>query len=40
MRLDVEQVTWEVETKRILNEVTLNANDDEFVGLIGPNGSG
>ena len=40
MRLDVQEVTWEVEAQRILNEVTLHAGNGEFVGLIGPNGSG
>ena len=40
MRLQLEQVTWSVEARKIVNAVSLEAAAGEFIGLIGPNGSG
>ncbi|MEM9954839.1 MAG: ABC transporter ATP-binding protein [Chloroflexota bacterium] len=40
MNLDVQRVSWEVETQRIIHDIRLRVQANEFVGLLGPNGSG
>lgn len=40
MRLDIDNVTWGVDGRTILDSVSLAASPGEFVGLIGPNGAG
>ncbi|MBI3959168.1 MAG: ABC transporter ATP-binding protein [Chloroflexi bacterium] len=40
MKLFVENVSWSVEERTIVDSVLLDVQPGEFVGLIGPNGSG
>lgn len=40
MELQVNQVTWRIEAKKIIDAVSLEMSSGEFIGLIGPNGSG
>lgn len=39
-RVQVQDVTWSVENRRIVDSVLLDVQPGEFVGLIGPNGCG
>ncbi len=38
--IHAEGLAWEVDAKRILNDVSLHADGGQFVGLVGPNGAG
>ena len=40
MQLSTDNVSWSVESQKIVDSVTLSAAEGEFVGLLGPNGSG
>ncbi|WP_433544100.1 ABC transporter ATP-binding protein (plasmid) [Streptomyces sp. CA-294286] len=40
MRLDIEALTVDVPGSRLVDEVTLSADNGRLVGLVGPNGSG
>lgn len=40
VRLQVENVSWTVDQKRIIDQVLLDVQPGEFVGLLGPNGCG
>ncbi len=39
-RVQLQDVTWTVESRRIVDSVLLDVQPGEFVGLIGPNGCG
>ncbi|MDP2559713.1 ABC transporter ATP-binding protein [Psychrobium sp. 1_MG-2023] len=38
--LQVSNLCWAVANKNILNDITFNVKQGEFIGIIGPNGSG
>jgi len=38
--LTVDRLTWRIEDKEILSDVSFHINKGDFVGLIGPNGAG
>ena len=38
--VDVEDVSWTVDDRTIVNRVALSIAPNEFVGIVGPNGSG
>lgn len=38
--LQAQHLSYEIEAKAILDDVSLHAQEGEFVGLIGPNGAG
>lgn len=40
MNLQAEGVTWSIEARKIVADVSLEARSGQFVGLLGPNGSG
>lgn len=40
MNLSVESVSWHADAKPIIEDILLNVDAGELVGLIGPNGSG
>ena len=40
MKVDVTNVSWSVETHKIVDQVLLDVQPGEFVGLLGPNGCG
>lgn len=40
MKISVEDVSWSIGAQRIVDSIVLKAQPGEFVGLIGPNGSG
>ena len=40
MKIEVQGASWSVEAQRIVDAVHLYAQPGEFIGLIGPNGSG
>jgi iron complex transport system ATP-binding protein len=40
MQLNVQQVSWSVEKRKIVDNVLLDVQPGEFAGLLGPNGSG
>lgn len=40
MKLELSQICIDVQAKRIVQDVSLNVESGEIVGLIGPNGSG
>lgn len=39
-KLDIEGLAWRIDSRWLLREVGLHVEQGEFVGLIGPNGSG
>lgn len=40
MKLQVQNVSWQVDGKAIIQDIRLHADNGEFIGLVGPNGSG
>ncbi|MCC9624333.1 ABC transporter ATP-binding protein [Thalassospira sp. MA62] len=40
MTLQLRDVSWSVGFKKIISDVTISVNPGEFLGVIGPNGSG
>lgn len=40
MKMQADQIAVEIDSRRIVKEVTLHVEPGEIVGLIGPNGSG
>lgn len=40
MKIEVDGPSWSVEARRIVDAIHLHAKSGEFIGLIGPNGSG
>ena len=40
MYLEIENLDYEIENKKICDKIKLQVNKGEFVGIIGPNGSG
>lgn len=38
--IDVKNVSYEIQEKKILNEINLSVSKGEFFGILGPNGSG
>ena len=40
MKLQVQDVSWEVDGRSIIQDVEMHASDGEFIGVVGPNGSG
>ncbi|MEV8053567.1 ABC transporter ATP-binding protein [Streptomyces bacillaris] len=40
MRIDIDALTVETASARLVDEVTLTAREGQLVGLVGPNGSG
>lgn len=39
-RIRAEDLAWEIDARRILDDVSLHASRGQFVGLVGPNGAG
>lgn len=39
-RIRAEGLAWEIDARRILDDVDLDAGRGQFVGLVGPNGAG
>lgn len=39
-KVKIENLSYCVPSREFLNDITLRAEKDKFVGLIGPNGSG
>lgn len=40
VKVEVNDVSWSVDAQRIIDSIDLHAHPGEFIGLIGPNGSG
>ena len=40
MSLAVKNLDYEIGNERILNQISLEIKEGEFVGLVGPNGCG
>ncbi len=39
-RISAEGLSWEIDARKILKDVSLHAGRGQFVGLVGPNGAG
>lgn len=40
MKLEVNNISIEISSKKIVDDISLNLKKGEFIGLVGPNGSG
>ena len=40
MSIQASSISWEINGKKILNDVSLEINNGEVVSIIGPNGAG
>lgn len=40
MKLEVDNIQFYYEARKVLDEISFKADEGEFIGLIGPNGSG
>ena len=40
MSVETKKLTWEIKSKRIVDEISLSINQGEILTILGPNGAG